>query len=203
MMEPVKCDRVCDETAAAPAADTEFGRVQEYAWSDEQPVVERDAGYVLTWRETLATPAGRLLIAAAVVLLVVIGCWWWAARRSNDTQPPAAAGVPYVVPGSALAPSVPAAAPPPAPTAAPAPGPPVTRVDPDKRFLAMMTDAGITITDARQAISGAREVCPFLAGGRTQRDAIEKTMQNNPSLPEPAATAFIKAATQVYCEHRE
>ncbi|MDV6979679.1 DUF732 domain-containing protein [Mycobacterium intracellulare] len=186
------------ETAALGSADTELAQV--YAWSEEQPAVDDGPDGVLTWRETLATPAGRLLIAAAAVLLVVIGCWWWAARRStDDPQPPAAAGVPYVAPGTELTPPVPAAAPPPAPTAAPAPGPPVTRADPDKRFLAMMTEAGITITDARQAISGAREVCPFLAGGRTQRDAIEKTMQNNPSLPEPAATAFIKAATQVYC----
>lgn len=190
------------ETAAIGAVNTELA--PSYAWSEEQPTVDDSGlGGVLTWRETLATPAGRLLIAATVVLVGVIGCWWWAARSTDDTQPPAAAGVPYVAPGTALTPPVPAAAPPPAPTAAPAPGPPVTRADPDKRFLAMMTEAGITITDARQAISGAREVCPFLAGGRTQRDAIEKTMQNNPSLPEAAATAFVKAASQVYCDDPE
>lgn len=98
---------------------------------------------------------------------------------------------------------------PPTPTAAPEPPalaapvvssvPSVARADPDKRFLAMMTDAGLTITDARQAISGAHEVCPYLAAGYTQADAVHKTMQNNPSLPEPAATAFVRAAIQIYC----
>lgn len=198
-------DRFSD-TAAMGAADTELA--QGYAWSEEQPAIDDGGdgnGGVLTWRETLATPAGRLLIAAAVVLVGVIG--WWCAivfARPPGNAPPPPAGVPYVVPASALTPPVPAAAaPPPGPTAVPAPGPPVTRVDPDKRFLAMMTDAGITITDARQAVSGAREVCPFLAAGHSQRDAVEKTMRNNPSLPEPAATAFIEAATQVYCDHQE
>lgn len=206
MMEPVKCDRICDETAAAPAADTEFGRVQEYAWSDEQPVVERDAGYALTWRETLATPAGRLFIAAAVVLVAVIA-WWCVVASWRAGDPPApAAGVPYVIPASALSPPVPAAPPPePPPVVVPktvAP-PPVARANPDERFLAMVTDAGLTITDKQLAVSGAREVCGYLAAGHTQADAITKTMQNNPSLPEPAATAFVRAATQVYCDRRD
>lgn len=202
MMEPVKCDRVCDETAAAPAAGTEFGRVQEYAWSDEQPVVERDGEYVLTWRETLATPAGRLFIAAAVVLVAVIAWWCVVASRRAGDPPAPAAGVPYTIPASALTPPVPAEPPPAPPPAEPAPVPPVARADPDERFLAMVTDAGLTVTDRHLAVSGAREVCGYLAAGHTQADAVRKTMQNNPSLPEPAATAFVRAATQVYCEDR-
>lgn len=77
--------------------------------------------------------------------------------------------------------------------------PSAARADPDKRFLAMMTDAGITITDVRLAVSGAQDVCQYLVAGHTEQDTVRRAMRNNPTLPETHASAYVKAAIQIYC----
>lgn len=177
----VICDRFADSAPTGPV-DTE--QAPGYRWSGKQTAIHNDGhGYVLMWQDTLTTPADRLIIIAVVVLLAVIG--WWCVidlGRSTDVPTSIAATVPYVVPDSAVAPPIPVAASPlaPTPTAVGAlapPLPPLTHISSDKRLLAIVTDTGTPVTDARQAVSATREVRRFLAASHCQRH-VGKQMQN-------------------------
>jgi len=214
-----------DDTVAGPANDaTEFlppvtQAVPELAWSQDETV---EVLYP-SWRETYGTAA--VITVCCLVAAFVIAIVGWVLLREDDPVPPLSPGdaTPVLAPAptssplprptqepdvsrpvKTMAPN-PVAAPPPAPTVTVTPTPIAaapsrpSAADLDERYLSAMTAGGLRITDVQTVITGAHNVCRFLATGHTEPQAVSVAMGNNASLTEANAHTLVDSAIQVYC----
>jgi Protein of unknown function (DUF732) len=207
-----------DETTGVPSApQTQLGWL---AWSEDaddtgQP--ERQS-----WPSTLG--AAAVIVASCSVLAVALGFGLWASRQ-HDERTPLVSGIPQTpsitaMPAAALPPiaSEPPASPAPElKTANPAPSPPPTtttvtvtpkaaavpptpsQADLDERYLDDLTSAGLRITNVREVVGDAHQICAYLAAGHSESDAARLAMRDNTTLTEGNAATLVDLAVQVYC----
>lgn len=72
--------------------------------------------------------------------------------------------------------------------------------DPDDAgFLATVRGAGITYTDAGQAVAFGKTVCGLIAAGKSGPELIQNLQRNNPGLTSDHATLFVGIAAKYYC----
>jgi hypothetical protein len=69
----------------------------------------------------------------------------------------------------------------------------------DERFLSDLTDSGIQITNVRQVIGDAHQICAYMGTKHTEADAIRLAMHDNTTLTEANAQTLIESAEGVYC----
>jgi len=69
----------------------------------------------------------------------------------------------------------------------------------DERFLSDLTNAGITITNVRQVVGDARNICAYIGAKHTEADAVQLAMRDNRTLTEANAQTLIESAEGVYC----
>jgi hypothetical protein len=79
--------------------------------------------------------------------------------------------------------------------AAPASGDPSD----DAGFLATVRGAGVTYTDAGQAVAFGKSVCALMAAGKSGPELIQNLQRNNPGLTTDHATLFVGIAAKFYC----
>jgi len=69
----------------------------------------------------------------------------------------------------------------------------------DEAFLSDLVTAGLRVTDVHVAIAGGRDVCAFLAAGRSALEAVEQGQQNNPTMTREDERSYVNAAITVWC----
>ena len=69
----------------------------------------------------------------------------------------------------------------------------------DTGFLATVRGAGITYTDAGQAVAFAKSVCGLIAAGKSGPELIQNLQRNNPGLTTDHATLFLGISAKYYC----
>lgn len=82
--------------------------------------------------------------------------------------------------------------------AAPASGDPGDGFD-DAGFLATVRSAGLTYTNADQAIAFARSVCGWIAGGKSGPEVVQNLQDGNPGLATDHASKFVAISAKYYC----
>jgi hypothetical protein len=162
-----------------------------------------------------------ILLACGLVAALVIGVMVWVAmrKRADDAQagpawsPPAESTSAVTLPPPTQTSTTP---PPPTVTytATATPRPPTTttvtvtppapvaapsEADLDERYLSDLTSAGLRITNVREVIRDAHQICAYLAAGHSEADAARLAMRDNTTLTEGNAETLIGSAVQVYC----
>jgi hypothetical protein len=74
-----------------------------------------------------------------------------------------------------------------------------SQVELDERFLSDLTNAGMVITDVRQVIGDAHQICAYIGAKHTEADAVKLAMADNRTLTEANAQTLIESAEGVYC----
>ncbi|UQX12453.1 DUF732 domain-containing protein [Candidatus Mycobacterium methanotrophicum] len=69
----------------------------------------------------------------------------------------------------------------------------------DTAFLGSLDKIGIRYPDPAQAISGARQVCDYVAQGHTANQAARGVRNANPNLSVTQASQFVAVAQAIYC----
>lgn len=69
----------------------------------------------------------------------------------------------------------------------------------DTAFLVSLRAAGITYTNADQAIITAKLVCGLIAEGKPSPEVLEGLKARNPGLTTEHGTQFVGIAAQSYC----
>jgi hypothetical protein len=69
----------------------------------------------------------------------------------------------------------------------------------DVGFLATVRSAGITYTDAGQAVAFGKSVCGLIAAGKSGPELVQNLQRTNPGLTTDHATLFVGIAAKYYC----
>lgn len=69
----------------------------------------------------------------------------------------------------------------------------------DADFLATVRDAGLTYTNADQAIAFGKAVCGWIGSGKPGPQLIHDLQTNNPGLTTDHATLFVAISAKYYC----
>jgi hypothetical protein len=67
----------------------------------------------------------------------------------------------------------------------------------DEAFLSDLVTAGLRVTDVHVAIAGGRDVCAFLAAGRSALEAVEQGQQNNPTMTREDERSYTRTGSLV------
>ncbi len=71
--------------------------------------------------------------------------------------------------------------------------------DTDQAFLGDLDKAGITYSDADQAVNAGKTVCTMKDGGTSNDDVVKGLTDKNPGFTEAKAVKFATIATNAYC----
>ena len=71
--------------------------------------------------------------------------------------------------------------------------------DLDEQFLSDLTSAGLRITDVREVVGDAHNICAYLAAGHSEREAALVAMRDNASLTQDNAATLVDSAARTYC----
>jgi hypothetical protein len=74
-----------------------------------------------------------------------------------------------------------------------------SQVELDERFLDDLGLGGIRITDVREVIGDAHQICATLKAGETEQQIIKLAISQNATLTEANAQTLIESAEGVYC----
>lgn len=69
----------------------------------------------------------------------------------------------------------------------------------DTGFLATVRDAGLTYSNADQAIAFGKAVCSWIGGGRSGPELVHNLQNANPGLSTDHATLFVAISAKYYC----
>ena len=84
-------------------------------------------------------------------------------------------------------------------TAAGDPGPEPASPPDNSAFLASLQRAGISYSDADQAISAAQAVCGLVDNGKSGLEVLRQVMSANPDITTDGAAQFTAIAASAYC----
>ena len=70
---------------------------------------------------------------------------------------------------------------------------------PDPRFLATLTEAGITFQDPTVAVAVAKMACALMDQGHSQAGVIKNVSSSNPGFSRDGAAKFTMIAASAYC----
>ncbi len=79
------------------------------------------------------------------------------------------------------------------------PPPHPSQAELDERFLSDLTDSGMRISNVRQVIGDAHQICAYIGAKHTEDDAVKLAMADNRTLTEVNAQTLIESAEGVYC----
>jgi hypothetical protein len=74
-----------------------------------------------------------------------------------------------------------------------------SQVDLDERFLDDLGLGGIRVTNVKEVIGDAHQVCATLKAGDTEQQIIKLAITQNATLTEANAQTLIESAEGVYC----
>jgi hypothetical protein len=81
------------------------------------------------------------------------------------------------------------------------PPPRPSQAELDERFLSDLTSFGIRITNVKQVIGDAHQICAYIGAKHTEADAVKLAVRDNTTLTEANAQTLIDSAVGVYCPH--
>jgi hypothetical protein len=73
-----------------------------------------------------------------------------------------------------------------------------SQVDPDERFLDDLGLGGIRVTNVKEMIGDAHQICATLKAGETEQQIIKLAISQNATLTEANAQTLIESAEAVY-----
>jgi hypothetical protein len=79
------------------------------------------------------------------------------------------------------------------------PPPRPSQVDLDERFLDDLGLGGIRVTNVKEVIGDAHQICATLKAGDTEQQIIKLAITQNATLTEANAQTLIESAECVYC----
>jgi hypothetical protein len=74
-----------------------------------------------------------------------------------------------------------------------------SQVDLDERFLDDIGLGGIRVTNVKEVIGDAHQICATLKAGETEQQIIKLAISQNATLTEANAQTLIESAEGVYC----
>jgi hypothetical protein len=74
-----------------------------------------------------------------------------------------------------------------------------SQVDLDERFLDDLGLGGIRVTNVKEVLNDARQICATLKAGETEQQTIKLAIGQNATLTEADAQTLIESAEGVYC----
>jgi Protein of unknown function (DUF732) len=74
-----------------------------------------------------------------------------------------------------------------------------SQVDLDERFLHDLGLGGIRVTNVKEVIGDAHQICATLKAGETEQQIIKLAISQNATLTEANAQTLIESAEGVYC----
>src|SRR5271156_6156164 len=74
-----------------------------------------------------------------------------------------------------------------------------SQIDLDERFLDDLGLGGIRVTNVKEVIGDAHQICATLKAGETDQQIIKLAISQNATLTEANAQALIESAEGVYC----
>ena len=74
-----------------------------------------------------------------------------------------------------------------------------SQIDLDERFLDDLGLGGIRVTNVKEVIGDAHQICATLKAGETEQQIIKLAISQNATLTEANAQTLIESAEGVYC----